>query len=174
MVNDDGQDLRVRHPRLDDAEAFLAAVRRSRDLHHPWVAPPADPAAYETYVKRSKHPSQASYIAWLDGEPVAVVNLNGIVRGAFQSGDAGYYAFEPHAGTGLTRRVLARVLDEAFGTLDLHRIEANVQPANERSKTLVKSLGFRYEGYSPGFLHLFGAWRDHERWAILSDEWRRP
>ena len=30
----------------------------------------------------------------------------------------------------------------------------------------------RYEGYSQKYLKIGGRWRDHERWAILSDEWR--
>jgi ribosomal-protein-alanine N-acetyltransferase len=32
-------------------------------------------------------------------------------------------------------------------------------------------LSFRREGYSPRYLHIAGAWRDHERWAILAKEW---
>jgi ribosomal-protein-alanine N-acetyltransferase len=36
---------------------------------------------------------------------------------------------------------------------------------------LVQSLGFRLEGYSPRYLKIAGRWRDHERWALLKDEW---
>jgi [ribosomal protein S5]-alanine N-acetyltransferase len=32
-------------------------------------------------------------------------------------------------------------------------------------------LGFRKEGFSPAFLQIDGVWRDHERWAILAEEW---
>lgn len=172
MAGSDERELTVRPPSLDDTDAFVAAVHRSRGLHGLWVQPPADAAAFQRYVRRSRRPEQASYLAWVGDEPAAVVNLNDILRGALQGACAGYYAFAPHAGTGVTKRLLSAALDEAFGALHLHRIEANIQPGNERSKGLVAALGFRYEGFSPRYLLIAGEWRDHERWAILADEWR--
>jgi ribosomal-protein-alanine N-acetyltransferase len=95
-----------------------------------------------------------------------------IVGGVFRSGYLGYYAFVPHAGHGLLREGLALVITEAFRRRRLHRLEANIQPANRRSVRLVRGLGFRREGFSPRYLEIFGRWRDHERWAILTEAWR--
>jgi ribosomal-protein-alanine N-acetyltransferase len=67
---------------------------------------------------------------------------------------------------------LALVLRQAFRQLGLHRVEANIQPDNARSIALVRRLGFRREGFSPRYLKLGGRWRDHERWALLREEWR--
>ena len=67
---------------------------------------------------------------------------------------------------------LRQVIDYAFQKLKLHRLEANILPENTRSSGLVESLGFRLEGYSPRYLKVGGRWRDHERWAILADEWK--
>ncbi len=68
---------------------------------------------------------------------------------------------------------LKLALDEAFFTLKLHRLEANIQPGNKASKNLVKRLGFRLEGFSPRFLEVGNKWRDHERWAITAEEWKK-
>jgi ribosomal-protein-alanine N-acetyltransferase len=62
------------------------------------------------------------------------------------------------------------VLRHAFGAQGLHRIEANIQPGNVASARLVERIGFRKEGFSPRYLKIRGRWRDHDRWAILAEE----
>ena len=163
--------VRLASPSARDAAEFLAAVRRSRRLHGRWVAAPATPAAYRKYVRRARLPTQVAYLIRLraSGELVGVVNLSEIVRGNFHSAYLGYYAFAPHHGQGLMAEGLRRVIRDAFERLKLHRLEANVQPGNRASRVLVRSLGFRREGYSPRYLKIAGRWRDHERWAITSD-----
>lgn len=165
--------VRIGAPTAADEAAFLAAVAASRALHHPWVAPPADAATFRAWLDRVGGERHASWLLrTADDELVGVINANEIVRGAFHSTYLGYYGFAGAAGKGLMRAGFALVLDEVFGTLGLHRVEANIQPANERSIGLVRSLGFRREGFSPAYLFIDGAWRDHERWALLVDEWR--
>lgn len=172
-----GEPLRVelRRPGKRFETEFLAAARRSRRLHRGWVTPPRDAEELARWTARVRGPRYDAHLL-VDPESralVGVVNLNEIVHGAFQSAYLGYYAFHPHQGRGHLTDGLSQVLDHGFGTLGLHRVEANVQPDNAASLRLVRRLGFRHEGTSPGYLKVAGRWRDHERWALLAAEWRR-
>lgn len=165
--------VRIREPGRSDEAAFIAAVRRSRKLHGPWVAPPDNASGYRDYLRRLRGDRDLAYfILTADGELAGVVNLSEIVRGLFRNAYLGYYALTPHAGCGLMRAGMSLVISRAFGKHRLHRLEANIQPENVASSRLVRRLGFDLEGYSPRYLKIGGRWRDHERWALLSDNWK--
>jgi len=155
-------------------EEFLAAVRRSRKLHGRWASPPTTIEKFDEYLKCLRKENHLSYWVCTErGELAGVINLNEIVRGLFCSAYLGYYAFAPFDGRGYMKKGLRAVLSEAFGRQRLHRLEANIQPDNEPSRRLVQNIGFRLEGFSPRYLKIAGRWRDHERWAITAEEWRR-
>jgi ribosomal-protein-alanine N-acetyltransferase len=160
-------------PQPGDTAEFVAAVRGSRSLLWPWIDPPDTPERFGAYLDRCARVDQAGYLIRHRpcGALVGYVNVNNIVRGPLQSGFLGYAGFESHAGRGLMTQGLAAVLRVVFGELGLHRVEANIQPANASSLGLVRRLGFEKEGYSPRYLMVAGEWRDHERWALRAEGW---
>ncbi len=107
-----------------------------------------------------------------DGAIIGFFNLSHITRGALQSAYLGYAVGKPYAGNRYMREGLDLVLRRAFLELGLHRIEANIQPGNHASIALARGAGFSREGFSRRYLKIGGRWRDHERWAILVDDWR--
>lgn len=157
-----------------DEERFLALVRSSKGLHRGWVSPPATPKAFRQYIARSRKRDMRTFLVCsLDGDTiVGVVQLSQIFRGGFKSAYLGFFAFAPLAGRGYMTEGLQLAVGHAFGPMRLHRVEANIQPPNERSIALVKRCGFRLEGFSPRYVKVGGRWRDHERWAILAEETR--
>jgi ribosomal-protein-alanine N-acetyltransferase len=164
----------LKKPTSHRQSEFLAAVRKSKRLHGAWVAAPRTPKAFKAYLRRIRNKVHLGYwVLTKDGELAGVINVNEIVRGAFCSGYLGYYAFVPHNGKGYLTRGLAAVLTDLFRVHGLHRVEANIQPGNNDSQVLVQRLGFRLEGFSPRYLKIAGRWRDHERWALTVEDWRR-
>jgi ribosomal-protein-alanine N-acetyltransferase len=169
-----GTTVSIRAPVAADLAELVELVRASRALHRPWVRPPQDSTGFRAYLERITRDTHRGYLVCLrDGGAIAgVVNVSEIVHSAFESAYLGYYAHTAWAGRGCMREGLALVIGHAFRRLGLHRLEANVQPGNAASLALVRSLGFRKEGVSPRYLKVGGRWRDHERWAILAEEWK--
>jgi ribosomal-protein-alanine N-acetyltransferase len=164
----------LRPPERSDRDEFVELMRTSRAFHSPWATAPTDEDRFAAYLTDSK---RADFEAMLvcqqeDGAILGFFNLSQIVRHGQQSAYLGYAVGKPFAGQGYMREGIELVLRHAFTNLRLHRIEANIQPGNHASLALARGAGFRREGFSPRYLKISGRWRDHERWAILADEWR--
>src|SRR3954464_13063462 len=164
--------VRLSEPTSSDRREFIELVESSVDLHRPWTYPPADAASFRRLIERNRSDDFYALLARRteDDAIVGLFELSGVVRGSFQNAYLGYWVGQPFAGQGYMREGMQLALRFAFGDLRLHRVEANIQPANKRSLALVKQSGFRREGFSPRYLKIGGRWRDHERWAILSDD----
>lgn len=157
---------------VTDAPELFEATQRSRDMLEPWITPRDTLAGVVEYLSQTAEDRVSFAVRAPDGGLAGIININAIIRGAFHNGFLGYYALEPYEGQGLMFEGMALVIDRAFGELGLHRLEANIQPANTRSAALVRRLGFRLEGHSPRYLKIGDEWRDHDRYAITAEEWQ--
>lgn len=160
----------IRRASESDAAALIRGNRDSRAVHAPWVEPFTDLDGFNRWFAETRTGRKVAFVAESGGIIAGVVNLNEIVHGIFRSAYLGYYAMAGFGGRGLMTRAVELAVGLAFHELGLHRVEANIQPDNLRSRALVKRLGFHLEGYSPRYLRIAGAWRDHERWAKLADD----
>ena len=155
-----------------DAADLIAANSANQNYHMPWVASFIDQAGFDAWFGRTLAGPNIGFVARHaeSARIVGVVNINEIVAGVFQSAYLGYYGMSEFHRRGLMAEALRLAIKYAFDELGLHRLEANIQPENLASITLVRKLGFRREGMSPRYLRILGEWRDHERWALLSDD----
>jgi [ribosomal protein S5]-alanine N-acetyltransferase len=166
-----GSRVAIRYVTGDDYSELGELTRQSKELHRPWVPHrETTPEAFAEYLTRFEQPTHEGFVICLcrTGGIVGAVNVNNIVRGTLQSGTLGYVAFSCTTGRGYMTEGLGLVMRYAFEELGLHRLEANIQPANTRSSKLVERLGFRHEGHSPAFQFIDGQWRDHDRWAVTA------
>jgi len=165
----------LRAPVAGDRDEFLQLNRKSTRLFRSLASPMTSPRAFSAYLKRSEKPDFVGLLICrrVDDAIVGCVNLSQIVGGVFQSAYMGYKVFAPYARQGYMTSAMPLVLRLVFRTLKLHRVEANIQPTNAPSLAVVRRAGFRREGYSPRYLKIAGRWRDHERGALLVDDWKK-
>jgi len=159
----------VRRVRRADAAELIAANRASAAYHAPWISAFTDQSGFDAWFARGVIGANVSLLAREQpgGALVGVFNVSEIVLGVFRSAYLGYWGYAPTGGRGLMTEALRGAVRFAFDELGLHRVEANVQPDNVRSIALVRRAGFSREGYSPAYLFIAGAWRDHERWVLV-------
>lgn len=98
------------------------------------------------------------------------LTVSNIQWGSMSGATLGYWIDRRVAGRGHTPRAVAMATDYCFFTLGLHRMEINIRPENTASLRVVEKLGFRYEGRRKGYMHINGAWADHDSFALVSDE----
>jgi len=159
------QGIYLRKSSLRDIEEVKIAFERSKLLHSKFMDEPSD---YERFMDQEHR-----YLVCLEStdEIVGFYHISEIVKGCFCSAYLGFAAFEPNHGKGYMSQGIKLLLQIAFEDINLHRLEANIQPDNLASKNLVQRAGFHKEGYSVGYLKIGNEWRDHERWAIINDRW---
>lgn len=172
-----GKRVGLRKFLADDEAAFILLNQESRDSHFPWVDPPKNHEDFQAFLNRDQDDSFECFAACLleCGDIIGALNLSQIFRGSFQSAYLGFYAGSVYTGKGLMTEALSLLLHHLFDPkgLNLHRVEANIQPQNHRSLNLVKRCGFNKEGYSPNYLKIQGKWCDHERWAMHYEGWKK-
>jgi ribosomal-protein-alanine N-acetyltransferase len=173
-----GRRVFLRKPAARDEDEYLALRRRSAAFLGSWEPLPARGSTsarqFAEWLRTSRRGRHEKLLVFRiqDGALLGAVNVNEIVRGPSQSAFLGYWIGAPYARQGYMTEALQLALRHAFRVLRLHRVEANIMPANRASITLVRRAGFRCEGHSPRYLKIAGRWADHERWALLIEDWR--
>lgn len=170
-----GKRVILRPPVEDDGAEFIAVNRRSAKFNRGLASPPITARQFGAYWKRSAQPDGACFLICRvpDDAVMGSIALSQIFHGGFRSAYLGYQIGEEFSRRGYMTEALQLMLRHAFVNLKLHRLEANIQPENTPSIALVKRAGFVKEGYSRRYLKICGRWRDHERWAILVEDWRK-
>ncbi len=169
-----GIKLYLRYPKIEDLAEFTALNIASKKFHRGLVNPPTDKKSFTEYLKRNdSETNECLLICEIESGKIAgAVNLSQIFHGVFQNAYLGYYIGADFAGKGLMSEAIYLMLQFAFKNLKLHRVEANVQPHNLSSIAVLRKNNFTKEGFSRKYLKIGGHWRDHERWAIIFEDWK--
>ena len=101
---------------------------------------------------------------------IAVCNFGHIIHGPMQSCSLGYSIAEKFQGQGYMYEILSSTIPIVMRKYNLHRINANHLPHNQRSANLLKRLGFEKEGYARSYIKIDGQWQDHVLNAYIAPQ----
>jgi [ribosomal protein S5]-alanine N-acetyltransferase len=113
-----------------------------------------------------------SFGLFVDGSFAGEINLNNLVRGAFQNATIGYWIDQARAGNAYMSEAVVVLAKFAFENLHLHRCEINIIPRNTNSRRVMEKLAIREEGVAIRYLEINGIWEDHVNFGLTVEEWR--
>lgn len=175
MIRSKSLRVYLRHPEVADFDELMVRYCASRELFRGLASASYDGPTFERLLQTANTETGKTFlICSVDtAEIVGQLSLSQIFYRGFQNAYLGYHLFGGFTGRGYMTAAVSMILQYAFDGLKLHRIEANVQPHNRPSIAVLKRNGFTKEGFSRRYLKINGRWRDHERWAILVEDWKR-
>jgi ribosomal-protein-alanine N-acetyltransferase len=184
------REIILRTPRMalrllapEDREEFVRVHEVSRTLFDPWSPLlPADRTFDDLFTEQLAGAQRGvvdgttyRFVGVLpDGRFAGFFSLSQIVRGVFHNAMASWRVNLEVARQGLCTQGVRALLDFAFtpqpGGLGLHRVQANIIPANLASIRVAEKNAFRLEGLAKNYLKIAGQWQDHLMYAKLAEE----
>ena len=102
------------------------------------------------------------YVIVGDGRMVGSLGISNVIRVPhFSSANLGYFVAQEANGMGVATRAVRLALEQAFGPIGLHRLEAGTLVDNIASQRVLEKNGFERIGIARDYLRIAGRWRDH-------------
>lgn len=153
----------------------LFALHADPEVMRFWSCPPftALEQARDLYLRNERGVTAGEFLAWAiardDGALIGTCSLFAL-DAAHRRAMIGYALGRPHWGCGFATQALQLALGHAFGTMRLHRIEADVDPRNAASLRLLERVGFKREGLLRERWLVGGDTQDSAMYGLLARE----
>ena len=168
----DTRDLHLRPSRMDDAEGLFAMLSDPESMKY-WSDQPISDIKDAIQVLREDTESDAKGLSmcWSilrkdQNEMIGKCILFNFSQKNHRA-EIGYILNRNYWRQGLTQQALEALIEFAFNTLKLHRIEADVDPQNVGSLGILEKLGFEREGLFRDRWYLNGEWLDSVMLGLL-------
>ncbi len=169
--------LRLRIPVDADVPALFAIFSDPETMRY-WTTPAmTDLAEADALLRDIQHHAEArTLFQWgiARREDDLVIGTSTLFRieAEHRRCELGYILRRDCWGRGLAHEALTAVVNHAFGTLSLHRLEADIDPRNRASVRSVERLGFTLEGRLRERYFVGHEIQDSLIYGLLAPTWR--
>ncbi|MGA2332683.1 MAG: GNAT family protein [Syntrophales bacterium] len=170
----------IRLPNIYDAEEIFRLVEKNRlrlREWFPWVDSTKTAADVRLFITKSllAHAAGNRFdnVIIADNQIVGLVMFNWINHGNKSAGVA-YWIDTDAGGKGILSCAVVELIEIAFGSMGMHRIEIRAAIGNAKSCALALRLGMRFEGTMKDAEWLYDHYVDHNIYAITKPEWELP
>jgi RimJ/RimL family protein N-acetyltransferase len=170
-----GTGVSLRELRATDAPALFAAL--SNEQVSRFISPPpATVDGFARFIEWAIRQRQAGqYVCFAvvphgSDTPVGIFQVRSL-EPAFGTAEWGFALAYEFWGTGIFLKGAKLLVDFAFETLGVHRLEARAALKNGRGNGALRKLGAVQEGVLRRSFLRNGEYLDQALWTILQDEW---
>ncbi|GGM50901.1 ribosomal-protein-alanine N-acetyltransferase [Longimycelium tulufanense] len=172
--------IALRPAQMDDAAAWVAAVREDRASLERWWRTDPRPwherittrewrAQCEGLLRAARRGYALPFALVVDGRFAGQFTLDRIDR-AHGAAEVGVWVARDYRDGVVVVTAMRLLLQHAFGALGLYRVVAPIDVDNRPAAAAAARVGFRREGVMRGYLDVGGQRRDHVLWAILRED----
>jgi ribosomal-protein-serine acetyltransferase len=171
----DGRSLRALED--GDADELFALIDANRDhLAHwmPFVGQTrgaADSLAFIRAARRQREENRGMQLAVVQREQIIGVAGFHAIDWTRRSTSIGYWLAANRQGAGTMTTVVCALLNHAFDSWELTRVEIRAGVANRRSRAIPERLGFRKEGVLRSAERIGTRVIDHVVYVMTAREW---
>lgn len=169
--------LTLREVVVEDAASLLAHIATA-DVARFISPPPSTVAGFERFIRSSHHDRQAGRSVCLAMVPAGQTRAIGLFQlrslgATFANAEWGFALGSAYWGSGLFWAGSTHVLDFAFDTIGIVRLEARAVVVNGRGNGALRKIGAVQEGVLRRSFFRHGEHFDQVLWSMLSEDWQR-
>jgi RimJ/RimL family protein N-acetyltransferase len=171
-----GEGVTLRELRLSDAPSLFTMLT-TEEVARFISPPPSTVDGFEKFIAWTQRQRRlGAYVCFavtVDGSDIAI----GIfqvrqLESNFATAEWGFAIGSPYWGTGVFQKGAELVLQFAFDTVGVHRLEARAAVRNGRGNGALRKLGAVQEGVLRKSFLRNGEYLDQVLWTILDEDWQ--
>jgi RimJ/RimL family protein N-acetyltransferase len=171
-----GRTVALREMRTSDA-ASLFALLTTEEVARFISPPPSSVEGFEKFINwGARQRAVGSYVCFAvtlaeSDTAVGIFQLRSLEAG-FGTAEWGFALGSDFWGTGVFQACAELVMEFAFDTVGVHRLEARAALRNARGNGALRKVGATKEGILRKSFQRNGEYLDQALWTILDEDWR--